>query len=230
MPLKSETVFERDYDCFPADEVSPEEVQTGGADQSAENKSLSVTAPLKQEHDHIGRMMNVLASFCMKLDRREPIQVDDLDSIWDYLKIYVDARHNGKEESLLYPEFMAESGDREKKMIGSILGEHETERMYVNVIGRLIRHYRDAELNADTWLVVNLSKYITLQKEHMDKENTILFSIVENRLSARKKAGLLEAFKCADEIGFGAVRSDEFQGLLVSLEKNYQNPRLAGSH
>ena len=56
---------------------------------------------------------------------------------------------------------------------------------------------------------------------HIDKENTVLFSIADKNLSVEKQAELWEGFETIETQKIGVGRHEAFHRMIESLERLY---------
>jgi len=62
---------------------------------------MKPTDQLVEEHNAIKLILRVLDKICIKLENNEIINPEVLDSILDFIKIFADKCHHGKEEDRL---------------------------------------------------------------------------------------------------------------------------------
>jgi len=100
---------------------------------------MKATDELRKEHDGIELMLRVLQSVAGKFKSGESVNTEHLDGILEFLTIFVDKCHHGKEEKLLFPALEVEGVAREGGPIGVMLSEHEQGR-------KLVARFKDTEL------------------------------------------------------------------------------------
>ena len=132
---------------------------------------------LVNEHNAILQALNVLETICVKITSEGSYDKKDLEDILDFLKIFADKCHHGKEEGLLFPALEEAGMKKEFGPIAVMLSEH--------VMGRGFIKQMDEALNSNplnTAGFVDASEnYIYLLRAHIQKENQIL------HLKQRKK-------------------------------------------
>src|SRR3972149_4875411 len=94
---------------------------------------MKATEELMKEHRGIELMLRVLGAVSLRAEVAEPLNHKDLDQIIEFLTIFADKCHHGKEEDLLFPAMEAAGVPREGGPIGVMLAEHAEGR---NIIGR----------------------------------------------------------------------------------------------
>ncbi len=67
----------------------------------------------------------------------------------------------------------------------------------------------------------NSKGYISLLKDHIERENNVLFPMADSRLSEERQDELFEGFEKIEEERIGAGRHEEFHHLLEKLSGIY---------
>lgn len=176
------------------------------------------TEQLKAEHEGVKLMLKVLGKVCVK---PEEINQEHFAKILEFLKVFVDKCHHGKEEDLLLPAMIEAGVPKEKGAIKLTLLEHVEGRGYVKGMSEAFDKLKNGDRQASTKIVENGKKYIELLIKHIDKENTILFSLANKVLSQAKQAELEEEFEKLEVERIGVGKHEEFHGLLHQLEEIY---------
>ena len=179
------------------------------------------TDQLVTEHVSIQLMLDVLERVCSKLDAGGKVPQKHLDQILEFVRVFADQCHHGKEEEFLFPAMEKVGVPRDGGPIGVMLAEHTTGRQYVKEFGEAIERYGQSDPTAAKDLTRNARKYIELLTAHIEKENGILFPMAEEHLPDRKKMELLTAFDRVDDEKIGKEKHEHLQGILKTLTKEY---------
>jgi hemerythrin-like domain-containing protein len=170
------------------------------------------TDVLRDEHRVILNALGVLESAAGRLDAGGTLP----DGWWDralaWLRRFADASHHAKEERALFPA-MAKAGiPAEGGPIGVMLHEHEHGRA-------LIRAMADGDTPRR---VVAAREYVRLLRQHIDKENQVLFPMADAVLDEREQEALVREFEAVEvEQGPGASRASagaDLAALAAALE------------
>ncbi len=177
------------------------------------------TEQLKAEHEGIRLMLKILDKVCGKLESAQGFNQEHFSKIIEFLKIFVDKCHHGKEEDLLLPA-MVEAGAPKGVIIFTLM-EHKEGRGYVKGMSEAFDRLKTAESKASKKIVENGNNYINFLVKHIDKEESILFPMADKVLSPPKQDDLSEKFEKleVDRIGFG--KHEEFHKLLHQLKEIY---------
>jgi hemerythrin-like domain-containing protein len=182
---------------------------------------MKATDELKKEHQGIELMLRILQAISTKFGRGEQIQAEHLDGILEFLSIFVDKCHHGKEEEFLFPALEKTGILREGGPIGVMLNEHEQGRKLVSRLRDAVGSYTSGDKTAADSVQLNATEYIGLLTQHIAKENTILFPMADARLSPDKDTELFEAFEQLEQNRIGVGKHAEFHALLDQLRGVY---------
>jgi hemerythrin-like domain-containing protein len=184
-------------------------------------KAMKATDQLKAEHEGIKMMLSILDKICLKLESGEQADVNHLEQILEFFRIFVDRCHHGKEEDLLFPAMEQAGVPREGGPIGQMLVEHDHGRSYVKGMADAVADYKAGNLEAAKKIATNARGYIATLQAHIQKENMVLFSIADSRLSNETQERLYEEFEQLEENKIGLGKHEEFHGLLNHLADMY---------
>ena len=179
---------------------------------------MKPTKQLKAEHEGVKLMLGILEKVCANPDE---INQEHFTKILEFLKVFVDKCHHGKEEDLLLPA-MTEAGVlKEEGVIKFTLLEHVEGRGYVKGMSEASDKLKNGDRQASTKIAENGKKYIVLLIKHIEKENTILFPLADKVLSQAKQNELEEEFEKLEVERIGLGKHEEFHKLLHQLKEIY---------
>ena len=156
---------------------------------------MKATGELKKEHQGIELMLRVLQAVSKKFGRGEQIHAEHLNGIMEFLSIFVDKCHHGKEEEFLFPALEAAGVPREGGPIGVMLGEHEQGRKLVARLKNAVTSYMSGDKTATANVQILVDEYAALLIQHIEKENNVLFAMADAKLDTAKDTELFEAFE-----------------------------------
>lgn len=182
---------------------------------------MKPTEQLKAEHEGIKLMLKILHKVCNKLKSTQEVNQEHFTKMLEFLKIFVDKCHHGKEEDLLFPA-MEEAGiPKESGVITYTLAEHQTGRGYIKGISEAFDKYKQGDHKASPKIIENVESYIGLLIPHIEKENNMLFPKADKVLSERKQEELVEAFEKLEVERIGLGKHEEFHKLLDQFKTIY---------
>ena len=182
---------------------------------------MKPTEDLKKEHEAIKIMLRILGEVSKRLDAGEKVNAEHLDSILEFIQVFADKCHHGKEEGLLFPAMEKAGIPRERGPIGVMLNEHKEGRDFVKGMKEAVAKYKKGERTAGGQIAENARNYAGLLSKHIEKEDKILYPMADGRLSAAARMDLEKGFEKIEKDVIGPGRHEEFHGLLHRLKDEY---------
>ncbi len=182
---------------------------------------MKATEQLKEEHGGVKAMLRVIGKICERMEAGKPVPVQHLEQILEFLKVFVDTCHHGKEEEHLFPALEAAGVPRGGGPIGQMLLEHEQGRAFVRAMGTAAAVYAGGSTAGAADFVSSARGYTQLLLAHIDKEDNVLYPIADARLSAETQAALSIAFERVEEERVGHGRHEAFHALMDRLSSEY---------
>ncbi len=172
---------------------------------------------LRNEHEGILFGLNLLDKMVAQLRNGSTIAKDDYVQMVEFLRLFADKCHHGKEEGLFFPALEQAGIPKKNGPIGQMLIEHELGRKY-------IKEMTDA-LAGEAWnsqaFSVAAENYATLLRSHIQKENTVLFPMGDKILAPELQKKLLQEFEHFEETVMGPGIHDQLHAMLDTFEKKY---------
>jgi hemerythrin-like domain-containing protein len=176
---------------------------------------MLATDELKAEHRGIETMLRVLGRLADIAESGRDLDTGDAAGVIEFLRIFADKCHHGKEEDLLFPALEAAGIPRQGGPLEVMLNEH--------VIGRgFIRGMSQALAGEDMdGFAQSARGYIELLSNHIRKENEVLFKMADQALSAQKQEELLKAFAAMERDHMGEGVHEAFHAMMDRLAAKY---------
>lgn len=182
---------------------------------------MTATDQLKEEHQGILLMLEILEKVSGKMEAGGKVEPEHPERIVEFFRVFADKCHHGKEEDLLFPEMEKSGVPREGGPIGVMLLEHDQGRGYVRGMAEAAPRYRKGEAAAEVDFTRNARGYIALLRQHIEKENQVLFPMGDRVLPGKKQEELLEAFERLERERIGEGTHEGFHKLLHELKDIY---------
>jgi len=174
---------------------------------------------LKHEHEAVKIALNVLEKIASTIQRHENPDANDLKEMVDFLILFADKCHHGKEEIYYFPALQKAGIPENGGPIGVMLQEHEQGRLNIQQMKNNVSGH-NADLNA---FADAASSYISLMRNHIEKENNILFMMGDQRLPEETQTELLKKFEEHEEKVVGEGKHEKLHAVLEKLVKKYMN-------
>ena len=174
---------------------------------------MKCTDLLTQDHKCILRSLDVLDVIAGKVEKSEQVDTTDIESLLHFLRVFGDDHHQTKEESALFPvSMLTEKGQHQHGPVNHMQFEHDQERSLVGGIAEALKTKKGPDF------VHFANQLCALLRNHIYKEEHILFEIVEGSLSPEQDAQVAGEFQKFD---LAARNRQELLDSLRRLESNY---------
>ncbi len=175
---------------------------------------MKPTEELKAEHEGVLHMLDILGAVVNKNEAKENVPKEHFDGIFEFLRVFVDRCHHGKEEDFLFPAMEAAGVSKEGGPIGVMLMEHQAGRDFVTQMEAGIKELLEGEEQGRERFRKAARNYIDLLRQHIHKENTVLFPMAEAKVPAEKLKSMEKDFAKVEEERIGPGKHDEFHARL----------------
>jgi hemerythrin-like domain-containing protein len=184
---------------------------------------MKATEQLRNEHNGILIMLEVFEKIINQTKNGDEFDKGDISDIIDFLKVFADKCHHGKEEGILFPAMIASGLSGESGPIAVMLMEHGMGREYIKGMVSGLEKFDLSKEEGIKILLENGEKYIQLLRSHIFKENNILFPIADQRISELEQNKLFLDYEEMETKVIGAGVHDKFHSLIHILRDKYLN-------
>ncbi len=179
-----------------------------------------MTEPLHDlEHDHrlIERALVVLERAAELLERAEPVAPETLEQAREFVRGFADGCHHAKEEQGLFPVLTRRAPMLEAGPVRVLTGEHEMGRAFMRDLGEGIADMRVGKAGGTLKACAAIQGYTRLLREHIAKEEDVLFRVAERALTVDDTQRLVQHFERV-EAEWGADAHSRYEALVEELE------------
>jgi hemerythrin-like domain-containing protein len=148
-------------------------------------KAISI---LMEEHEVILRALDVLDELAGRAAAGREVPAAAMSGVLDFLSSFADAHHHAKEEGILFPALEEMGFPHDGGPVGVMLHEHEQGRA-------LIAALREAAAAPDAIFAQAARAYSALLRQHIDKENHILFRMADQAIEGAGRERVEQAFE-----------------------------------
>lgn len=182
---------------------------------------MKATNQLKEEHQGVLLMLEVFQAIGEKLSKGEEVPLEHLQQILEFLQVFVDQCHHAKEEEVLFPALEKSGIPKEGGLLGVMLEEHAMGRGYIQGLVEGVKEYSRGKKEGVLKIQQNAQGYINLLREHIGKEDNILYPLADSILGDEEQEKLAEDFESIEKNKIGEGKHDEFHQMLETLKKTY---------
>jgi hemerythrin-like domain-containing protein len=148
---------------------------------------------LKDEHRVIEKVLDA-----MERQLPRPIDAGFFRQSIDFLRNFADGCHHAKEENELFPVLESAGIPRDHGPIGCMLDEHEMGRTLIRSVAANLDAAAKGDESAANALRDAATAYIYMLRQHILKEDQVLFVMAERALGPHEQGLMREAFRRAD--------------------------------
>lgn len=169
----------------------------------------SPTRQLADEHEYVLLVVGAMEAEAARIEGTDEVDTVRITQMIDFTRNFTDGDHHTKEENLLFP-LLEERSAKAGGTISVLLSEHEAARECIRAIDAALADASSADgtraVAARAAVVENLRLYAFLLPLHIGKEDTVLFSLIDELLSVQEQEILAEDFeRLAETPGAAAV-------------------------
>ena len=173
------------------------------------------TQDLRTEHDSILHVLKILDKVVSTGTNADVQIIKFGNELIYFLKTFADKCHHGKEENYLFEDLILGGIPNEGESIGVLLLEHQQGREYISLMGKSLES--SDLVNFKT----NAAKYRDHMRNHIDKENNVLFVMADKVLGDASQAELFEKFEHHEETVMGPGVHEELHAMIHKWEGEF---------
>lgn len=172
---------------------------------------------LMNEHKGILFGMTILEKMSNEVQESKKVEINDILEMVNFLRLFADKCHHGKEEELMFPAMEKAGITNEGGPIGQMLLEHNQGREH---IAEMRASINNGTLTEDKFIQAAKS-YIALMRGHINKENTVLFPLGDRMIPMDEQKQLLDRFEEFEEEVMGKGTHEKLHELLNNFKIKY---------
>ena len=177
-----------------------------------------ISQALVAEHRLILRMISLLEQNAARTASGEYANWQFyLDGV-DFIRNYADRFHHAKEEDVLFEALIRNGMPRANSPVTAMLMEHDQGRAYVRGMEAAVLEAREGLAGRENIIAENALAYATLLREHISKEDDILYPLAERVIPEAMRDEIVNGYQRAEaqaEAGF----SERYLKLVEAYEQ-----------
>ena len=172
---------------------------------------------LMQEHRVIEQVLDALESAATRLANGEAVPPRFFLDAATFASGFADGCHHRKEEGVLFPTMKQHGAPPGGGAIEVMLDEHEQGRSYVRQLREAARQLDAGDSSAARRVIAAARGYVALLRDHIAKENEMLFPLADELIPASAQAGVVAAFEEVEEAETDAPSHEQLLELAERL-------------
>jgi hemerythrin-like domain-containing protein len=175
---------------------------------------------LMQEHRIIEQVLDALESAAAHLARGDAVPARFFLDAADFAAGFADGCHHRKEEGVLFPTMKQHGAPPSGGAIEVMLDEHEQGRSHVRQLREAARKLEAGDSTAASRVVAAARGYAALLRDHIGKEDEMLFPLAAELIPPDAEQEVMAAFERVEEADRDAPSHDELLALAERLVRD----------
>ncbi len=180
---------------------------------------MEATDILSSEHRVIERVIASLEAQAAKLAAGRTVRPGFFLDAADFIKGFADGCHHRKEEGVLFEAMVGAGLPLQAGPIAVMLAEHEQGRAFTRGMRAAAERLAGGDASAAGAVVANARGYAALLRQHIQKEDGILFPLADQVIPAGQHAALVAAFEHVEHEETGEGVHEKYLALTEALAR-----------
>jgi len=147
------------------------------------------------EHRLIERMLAVIQDMLPQVEKTRTLDPFFVDTAVDFIRIYADRTHHGKEEEILFKELNNKSlSDIDRRIMNELIEEHVLGRSTTRALVEANARYRNGDASAIGDVASCLRTLVDFYPRHIEKEDKVFFPASRAYFSEAEDLAMLAGF------------------------------------
>lgn len=147
------------------------------------------------EHRLIERLLARVRHELAQIETTGRVDPLFIDTVVDFVRVYADRTHHGKEEDILFRQLAARPlADQDRRIMAELVSEHAFGRQTTRELVEANERYRQGEKSALPVIASRLKVLTEFYPQHIAKEDKVFFPAARGYFSEQEDQALLEAF------------------------------------
>jgi len=149
--------------------------------------------PLMIEHRLIERMIAVMAKEIDRVKKKQVADPEFIDTAVDFIRIYADQCHHGKEEKILFRDLEKKAlSPDDKRVMEELIQEHMLGRKLTGKLVSANDKYTAGDAAALKTILATMRQLVDFYPKHIEKEDKVFFKSAMKYLSEAERDTMLK--------------------------------------
>ena len=156
---------------------------------------MQARGPLMMEHRLIEKMLAVIQGALERTAQTQSIDPYFVDTVVDFIQVYADRTHHGKEEDVLFKNLrMKGLSHDDAQLMNELIEEHVFGRQTTKALVDANARYRKGDGAALAEVTARLKTLVDLYPKHINKEDKTFFPAAQTYLSEEEDQAMIAEF------------------------------------
>lgn len=177
---------------------------------------MQARGPLMIEHRLIERMLSALENVVTTIDDENAVDPVTIDLAVDFIRVYADRTHHGKEEDILFRDLKTKPlSEEDARIMNELIEEHVFGRETTQALVDANTRYRGGDPAALAEIADKLRTLIDFYPKHIAKEDKIFFPAARAYFTDQEDQAMLAEFYTFDR----KMIHEKYETLVGHFEK-----------
>ncbi|MGA2479790.1 MAG: hemerythrin domain-containing protein [Spirochaetia bacterium] len=172
--------------------------------------------PLMIEHRLIEKMLHIISDEIALIEKGKPIDPLFIDAAVDFIRIYADKTHHGKEEDILFKQLAERKlAAEDAAQMRRLVEEHGEARQKVRELVEAKERLVAGDKGASSVILASMRWLVDFYPVHIAREDKEFFPRTEKYFSENELARMLDEFGELDR----RMIHEKYENLVKSLQR-----------
>lgn len=177
---------------------------------------MQARAPLMIEHRLIERMLSLVKDALVHIGSTHKVDPLFVDIVVDFVRMYADRTHHGKEEDILFRDLGKRPLSAEdRRIMQELIDEHIFGRQSTKALVEANTLYRNGDESALPDIIAALRTLVGFYPKHIEKEDKIFFPAARAYFTEEEDQAMLAEFWEFDR----KMIHEKYKSVVEELEK-----------
>lgn len=156
---------------------------------------MQARGPLMIEHRLIQQMLDVIQQILVRVEQTHSIDPYFVDAAVDFIRVYADRTHHGKEEDILFRDLRNKQlSDEDRQAMNELIEDHLFSRKTTKTLVEANMRYRKGNEDALSEIKACLKTLVDFYPGHIKKEDKLFFPAARAYFSDEEDQAMLAEF------------------------------------
>jgi hemerythrin-like domain-containing protein len=156
---------------------------------------MQARGPLMVEHRLIERMISLIKHALTNIESTHKVDPLFVDTAVDFIRMYADRTHHGKEEDILFRDLSNRAlSSEDQRIMKELIEEHIFGRQTTKGLVEANTRYRNGDASALPDIAAKLRILVEFYPKHIEKEDKVFFPAARNYFTEEEDQAMLAEF------------------------------------
>jgi hemerythrin-like domain-containing protein len=180
---------------------------------------MQATDILMQEHRVIEGVLDTLQTATQMMDSNTLVRPGFFIEAADFIRGFADGCHHHKEEGVLFKMMVSNGMAEDSGPVGMMLSEHEMGRKFTRAMRSAAENWDHGDESARQEVLENARGYVALLRQHILKEDKILFPMADQVIPEVEHQAVFDGFEKVEHEETGEGIHEKYLALAGKLSE-----------